>query len=75
MQTTPVVQAMYYPFKSGDGNVPACLNVTDAVAPFASTIPTGTPYVKVGNTNADIQSAIMVKPVSVGVEANRAVFQ
>ena len=45
MQTTPVVQAIYYPFSSGAGVTGTCQTITNATAPFASTIATGTPYV------------------------------
>jgi len=54
MQTSPVVQAMYYPFTSGAGVTGTCLTITNAAAPFAQTITTGTPYVQVGRTNAAI---------------------
>jgi len=84
MQTNPVMQAMYYPFSSGAGVTGTCATatITNATAPFASTIPTGTPYVQVPYNSTDpianaanIQSALMVKPVSVAVRANQAVFQ
>jgi len=75
MQVTPVVQAIYYPYSSGAGVTGTCATITNATAPFASTVATGTPYVQVGTTNAAIQSAIMVKPVSVAVEANLPAFQ
>ena len=77
------MQAMYYPYSSGNGNLGRCetAKITNATAPFASTIPTGTPYVQVPYNstnpianNANIQSAIMVKPVSVGVDADQFVF-
>lgn len=74
MQTSPVVQAIYYPFSSSTGVTGTCATITNATAPFAQTITTGTPYVQVGRTNTDIQSAIMVKPVSVAVEANLPAF-
>jgi len=71
MQSNPVVQASYYPFTSGSGTVAACKTITDAKAPFASTVAKpATPYVRVDSNNDAIQSAIMVKPVSVGVEAS-----
>lgn len=67
---------MYYPFTSYSGFTSPCAlkEITNATAPFAQTNQTY-PYVQVGTTNAAIQSAIMVKPVSVAVEANQRAFQ
>jgi hypothetical protein len=75
MAANPVVQAIFYPFTAGSGNLAACATITNATAPYAQTVTTGRhPYSQVGTTNEDIQSAILLQPVSVGVDASSRAF-
>jgi len=58
-----------YPYTSGKfGQTGTCTASGSGVAKVSS-------YVQVGQTNADIMAAINLKPVSVALDAQRAVFQ
>lgn len=71
--TTPQEKSVDYPYTSGaKGVTGTCLsNASLGVVSINAT----TPYVQVGQTNDEIKAAIMIKPVSVALDAARAVFQ
>jgi cathepsin L len=69
MKKTAQENTVNYPYTSGKyGITGTCQATSNGVAKVSS-------YVKVGTSNTDIKSAINMKPVSVALDAERAVFQ
>ena len=74
MQTNAQVAASTYPYTSGNFGITGQCN-TAALAPGVVNTQSPTAYVYAGRSNALMQSAIAVKPNSVAIEADQAVFQ
>lgn len=74
MQTNAQVAASTYPYTSGNFGITGTCN-TAALAPGVVNTQSPTAYVYAGRSNALMQSAIAIKPNSVAIEADQAVFQ
>jgi cathepsin L len=73
MQTTAQVSAATYPYTSGKFGVTGTCN-TAALTPGVVKTQSPTAYYYAGRSNSMIQSAIVIKPNSVAIEADQPVF-
>lgn len=74
MQTTAQVSAATYPYTSGTTRVTGSCKTAD-LTPGVVNTQSPTAYYYAGRSNALMQSAIVIKPNSVAIEADQPVFQ
>ena len=74
MQTTAQVSATTYPYTSGTFGVTGTCQ-TAKLSPGVVNTQSPTAYYYAGRSNALMQSAVVIKPNSVAIEADQAVFQ
>jgi len=74
MTVNPQVAASTYPYTSGTAGITGTCN-TAKLTPGVVKCATPNPYYYAGTTNAQMQSAIVIKPNSVAIEADQPIFQ